>query len=276
MLDTVNGLFNAIFSLLLWPFKNLHPIWGMLVISFVTGIAMLFIFKATSDQSGIKRAKNLVKGHFLAIRLYGDDIGMMFDTMKNIVLSNLLYMKKSLRPMLFLLVPVGIILIQLGSRYEFRPFQVGETIVVALQVDDLERKVKLSDVHLEVPAGLTTDMPPVRIDQLREVNWRIKAEKPGTYRLVFKYNGQTVEKRLEVVKALVAVAPSVTRASFFTTLLNPAETSISEAAFASMISVLYPKRDLMFWGCNLHWLVAFFGFSIVAAFSFKGVLGVEV
>ncbi|NIR49906.1 hypothetical protein GWO43_15445 [candidate division KSB1 bacterium] len=276
MLDIFNWIFNTIFNILFLPFKNIDPVWGMLVSSIVTGIVMLFIFKATSDQVGIKKAKNLLKGHFLAIRLYRDDISIMFDTMKNILLANLLYMKKSVRPMLFLLVPVVIILLQLGSRYEFRPFNVGETIVVSLRLDDSSGNLDLDKVQLSLPEGLRTDMPPVRVKQLREVNWRIKAKEAGIYDLSFKYEGQVVNKEIHVMDSLVPVASSVARDNVTTTLMNPGEASLPGSSIASMVSVTYPRRDFEVLGFNLHWLVAFFIFSLIAAFSCKGLFGVEV
>lgn len=276
MLDNINSFFGGIFNVLFLPFKNVHPAWGMLVISFLTGIVMLFIFKATSDQAGIKRAKNLVKGHFLAIRLYRDDISLMFDTMSNILLSNFLYMKKSIRPMLFLLIPVAIIILQLGVRYEHRPLQVGETTVVSLQLAQSSGSVDLKDIELELPDGLSLEIPPVRITQLREINWRIKCEKPGKYNLLFKHDDKTLSKELHVVDSLQPVAADLAKDDVITVLMNPAESSLSDASFASAIHVLYPKREFDILGINMHWLLAFFIISLVAAFSFKGLLGVEV
>ncbi|MFQ5640327.1 MAG: hypothetical protein ACE5IR_20290 [bacterium] len=275
MLDILNSLLNSVFGVLFFLFKKLDPFWGMLVISLVTGIVMLFVFKATSDQKGIKRAKNLVKGHFLAIRLYRDDIGLMFDTMKNIILSNLFYLSKSFRPMLFLLVPVSLILIQLGSRYEWRPFKVGETIIVSLNLADAGADVDLSRVELALPTGLKIDIPPVRINDPKEINWRMTALEPGEYDLTFKYDDRTVSKRLYVEGDLISIASNIGR-SFSVTLMNPGEKSIPKPSFASAIAVRYPKRDFHLFGFEVHWLVAFFVLSLIAAFSFKGFLGVEV
>ncbi len=273
-MDILNSLISGIFNIVFQPFKNIDPVWGMLVVSFLTGIIMLFIFKATSDQKGIKRAKNLVKGHFLAIRLYKDDISLMFNTMSNILASNFLYMKKSMRPMLFLLVPVAFVLIQIGVRYEFRPLNVGETAVVSLQAEG--GNVRLSEVILDLPQGLKLDMPPVRIDRLHEISWRILAEKAGDYEISFKYGNQAVKKSLVVVESLVPVTAAIARDDIGTTIMNPSESSISDASFASLISVVYPEREFEAFGFSVHWLVAFFVFSLVAAFGFKGFLGVEV
>ncbi|MCG8605425.1 hypothetical protein MJD09_10560 [bacterium] len=258
------------------PFRDANPVWGILVVSGITGVLMLFIYKATSDQAGIKQAKNRVKGHFLAIRLYRDDIGVMFDTMKNIILSNLTYMRKSLRPMLFLSVPVGIVLVQLGSRYEFRPFVVGETIVLTLQLDEAREAVDFSKIALALPDGLELDMRPVRIADLREVNWRLMAKKSGTFQLRFSYKGTEATKTLQVVDSLVPVASARAQSNLAVSLMNPHEPTLGEGEFASIISIGYPKRPFEFLGMETHWLVAFFVFSLVAAFSLKGVLGVEV
>jgi len=272
-MDIINAVLTAFFNLIFIPFKHLDPVWPMLAISFVTGILMLFVFKATSDQKGIKRAKNLVKGHFLAIRLYKDDISLMFDTMKNILLSNLLYMKQSLRPMLFLLIPMGIVLIQIGARYEHRPLRIGESTVLSLKLND---DVQLDQVRLDLPAGLSLEIPPVRVDAKKEISWRIKANVSGVFTLAFKYHGQVVDKQLAVIDELVPLSAEIAGNNLGVTVMNPNERSLTEASFASLVSVVYPAREFEFLGMETHWLVAFFVFSMVAAFSFKGILGVEV
>ncbi|MFQ5706554.1 MAG: hypothetical protein ACE5HO_03845 [bacterium] len=275
-MDIVNRGIDFIFNLLFSPFAHVNPVWGMAVVSFVTGIVMLFVFKATSDQAGIKKAKNVVKAHFLAIRLYRDDISLMFETMKNIIVSNLLYMKKSLRPMLFLIIPVGLILIQLGSRYEYRPLRVGERTVLTLRLDRTATLEDLSAVEMELPAGLSVETPPVRIEQLQEIDWRIKAEQPGSYEVAFKLAGRSVKKRIDVVDRLISVAPQIARGKFSTTLMNPAEPSVPKSASVFSIGLVYPKREFKLLGMHMHWLVAFFVLSLVFGFAFKGVLGVEL
>ncbi len=274
MVDILNSVFSWIFNFLFFPFKNLNPVWGMLVIALVASVVILLILKATSDQAGIKRAKNLMKGHFLAFRLYRDDIGLILNTLKNMLLSILVYMINHLRPFVFFIIPIAVIVIQLGVRYEYRPFRVGEPIMVTLQADDLAEKVELSRVEIELPEGLSADMPPVRVGQLREINWRLQAEKPGVYDLVFKYNGKLVSKRIEVEQPLVAISPSLEQSSY-KTLMNPAERSLPSSNFAEMISVLYPKRDFAAFGMSVHWLIAFFVFSLILALALKRVFNVE-
>ena len=273
-MDLINSVLNTIFAVLFMPFNHLAPMWGLLVISAITGVGMLFVFKATSDQKGIKRAKNLVKGHFLAIRLYKDEVSLMFNTMKNILFSNAAYMRKSLRPMLFLFLPVGMIMVQLGSRYEYRPLRVGESTLVSLRVTNAD--IDLMSVELELPKDVVLEVPPVRALELREVTWRMHAQQPGSYKLAFRYGEQKVEKTLYAIDELEPLATRISKNNIEVKFLNPSEGSLPRTSFASLISVKYPGRKFQMFGINVHWLLAFFVTSLIAAFALKGLVGVEV
>ncbi len=236
---------------------------------------MLLIFKATSDQAGIKTAKNRVRGHFLAIRLYRDDLGLMFGTIKNLFIGNLLYLKKALRPMLFLMIPVGIILIHIAGRYEKRPLQVGETTVLSLKLKDDAGFAQLRKVEIDVPDGLKIETPPVRIAQLNEISWRLKVDEPGEYLVNFKFAGHAVTKKILVTDELLALDGKVTQSSFSTFLLNTDESSLPKAGPFSAIEISYPTRRFEMLGFELHWLLSFFLFSLISGFAFKRFFRVE-
>jgi uncharacterized membrane protein (DUF106 family) len=280
-MEAINRILNSIFDGVLGLFAGLDPAYGLLAISVVTGVLMIIIFRYTSDQKGIKRAKNLVKAHFLATRLYKDDIGQMLATMKNIIVSNLFYMSKSVKPMLFMLVPVGLVLIQLDRRYEHRPFKEGEQTVVTVRLHEEGKAVnaslsELAKISLTVPDGLKIETPAVRIPEKAEVSWRIKMEKEGSFDLQVVDDGRQFGKRLYVSNALTALSPSRERASFSASLFNPAEAGLPADASLESIVITYPKRELSFWGITAHWLVGFFVLSLVAGFALKGVFGVEI
>ena len=181
-METLNRILNFLFDGMLRLFAGLDPAFGLLAISVITGILMLMVFRYTSDQKGIKKSKNLVKAHFLAIRLYKDDISQMLTTIKNIIVSNLLYMSKSIKPMLFMLIPVGLVLIQLDSRYEHRPFKVGESTIVTVRLGSVSSDLQaLSNLSLSAPDGIKIETPVVRIPGKSEACWRIRMEKEGSY-----------------------------------------------------------------------------------------------
>jgi hypothetical protein len=277
-METLNRILNSMFDGLLGLFASLDPAYGLLAVSVITGILMLIVFRYTSDQKGIKRAKNLVKAHFLATRLYKDDIAQMLATMKNIIVSNLLYMSKSVKPMLFMLVPVGLVLIQLDSRYEHRPFKVGEsTVITVRQHASGEASLEtLSKISLNVPSGIKIETPALRIPERSEVSWRIRMEQEGGFDLLINDDGREFQKRIYVSNALTALSPSKDRKSFSASLFNPAEPSLPSDAPIEAIMLTYPKRDLSLWGIGFHWLVGFFVLSLIAGFALKGVFKVEI
>lgn len=280
-METLNRILNSIFDGLLGLFASLDPAYGLLVVSIITGILMLAVFRYTSDQKGIKRAKNLVKAHFLAIRLYKDDISQMFSTMKNIIVSNLIYMSKSVKPMLFMLVPVSLVLIQLDSRYEHRPFKVGESTVITVRQHTSDGASSasldaLSKISLSAPSGIKVETPALRIPEKAEVSWRIKMEQEGSFDLLVIDGGQEFQKHVYVSNTLTALSPSKDRKSFSASLFSPAEPSLPTDAPVESIMLTYPKRDLRLWGIGFHWLVGFFVLSLIAGFALKGVFKVEI
>ena len=274
-METLNHLLNRLFEAMLRPFHGMNPVYGLAGISVVTGILMLVVFRYTSDQKGIKRAKNHVKAHFLAIRLYKDDLAQMLTTMKNIIVSNLRYMSKSLKPMLFMFVPVALILIQLDSRYEHRPFKVGEATVVTVRLGAGEESL-LHNVSLVVPDGIQIETPAVRIAARAEVCWRIRMQKEGSHDLQVLGGPQPYTKRIEVSSDLMLLASNKERQGFLASALSPAETGLPAASPIESITMTYPKRDLKAWGMSVNWLVGFFVVSLIAGFSLKGVFKVEI
>jgi hypothetical protein len=219
-----------------------------------------------------------VKAHFLATRLYKDDIAQMLAVMKNIIVSNLFYMSKSVKPMLFMLVPVGLVLIQLDSRYEHRPFKAGESTVITVRqyTSGGASLETLSKISLSIPAGIKIETPALRIPQKAEVSWRMKMEQEGNFDLRISDDGREFQKQVYVSNALIALSPSKERKSFSASLLNSAEPSLPSDAPIKSIRLTYPKRDLSLWGIGFHWLIGFFVLSLIAGFALKGVFKVEI
>ena len=84
-MDTFNCIITNLFELLCSPFAELDPWWGLSALSVLTGVVMLVIFRFTSNQGGIRSAKNRIKAFFLEVRLYNDDLGLIFSAQKNIL-----------------------------------------------------------------------------------------------------------------------------------------------------------------------------------------------
>ncbi|GAG02027.1 unnamed protein product, partial [marine sediment metagenome] len=71
-------LLNKVWRALLEPVAGFSPFVALLLISLVTGVVMLWIFGAVSNQKAIKRVKDKIKAHLLEILLFNDSLKMVF------------------------------------------------------------------------------------------------------------------------------------------------------------------------------------------------------
>jgi len=235
---------------------------------------MLLTFRLTSNQQGIQEIKNRIKAHFFEIRLFKDDLGLMLEAQKNILTANLLYMKYSLRPMLFLIVPVVLIMVQLSLRFDRHPLRVGESAIVKLSFKD--NAPFNGNAALKVPEGIIIETPPLRIRKEREINWRIKALKKGTYNLKFELNPGAFTKRLVVNDNLARLSTRRVSANLFQQILYPAEKSLPIESGIEFIGITYPPISYNILGREIHWLVIFFIVSIATGFMLKKFFKVEI
>jgi len=270
---------NAIFGALFAPFRAMHPAIGLIVVSIVTGIVMLFIFGRTSNQGAIHRVKNRLKAHIAEIWLFRDDLPQMLAAIGRVLGRTGGYLAHSLRPLLFIMVPVLVIMVMLGVRYQHRPLMPGETATVAVFVSD-DAWTRDDAVHLEATDGIEVVTAPLRIPERGEIDWRIRALRAGDERLTLVTPRGRQEKRILVRDGggpLTTIAPGRGKAFSAEFLTFPIEPPLPGSAGIRSFKVIdWPVRELHIAGLKVHWLVGFFVVSLVAGFAVKGLFGVEV
>jgi len=257
----------------LFPFRGLDPGWGLAALSLVTGLLFLFVFKWTSNQTGIADAKQLVKAHLLELRLYAHDMVLTMRAQKDLFLANLGYIRHSLRPMLVLLIPVLLLLVHLDARYGYRPLAVGETTLLRVRLSPTAPAGAEPKVML--PAGLTVDAPVLRIQAEREFCYRLRAAAAGGHQIQVEVGGQTAAKSLQVGGGVVALSSEVRQPSLLSGFANPAERPLPPDGAVQSLAVDYPAREITVAGIGVHWLLFFFVVSVVPAYLVKGLFGVE-
>lgn len=237
---------------------------------------MLFIFKLTSDQEGIKKAKNKIKAHLLELRLYKDDIRTSFKAQGHILLSNLKYMKYSIKPLLVMIIPVILILIHSNFWFGYDSLKTGEKALLKIKLSE-EYVPQEFDVHLSSHDSIKIETPPLRIIEKNEIDWRFSAIKKGVYELQIHAGGNSISKPISVnQKPLSRISPVKKRKTFFNQLLYPAEKPIHKNSPIKSVEITYPSSGLYLFGIKIHWIIAFFVLSIIFGFSLKGLFGVEI
>lgn len=267
-MNFIISIINYAFDLFFSPFCTIDPIYGLLAISFITTVIMLPIFKYTSNQESIRRTKAKIIGHFLEIRLFKDDIRIVFSAQGNILKYNLLYLKSMLRPLCFVVWPVMIIMIQTGMRYEYRPLRTGEVSIVKVKIEKTKELTgKGSKGFLVSPEGLRIETPPLRVNGGgEEIYWRIKAEKEGVFDLRFQFSGIELEKRVVVSNALSKLAPKVSKEGFMGSFFCAGESLLDKDGCVEFFEVTYPQMKIMLFGWGFHWIIIFFTLSLLFSF----------
>src|SRR5258708_17640819 len=103
-------------------------------ISVVIGLLMVVVFRYTSDQKAIHVAKDHLKAHLLALRLFQDQIPVVIRSYGRILLATGRYLRLAVMPLLFVSVPLILLLAQIDRYMGSPPFATGHPFVVSARV----------------------------------------------------------------------------------------------------------------------------------------------
>jgi len=272
----INVVVGKIFDVVFLPFRRLDPWFGMIVVSFLTGLLMLFIFGRTSNQDGIRRTKAKIKAHLLELRLYKESLGQSLRSQGSIFAANFKYIGYALKPMLVMMIPVLLILVQLNLWFGSLSLSAGQAAIVKVKLKEGTSPLR-TDIRLEAPEGVDVETPALRLEESREIDWRLRAEKNGLHVLAFHWGAETFTKSLGVGQYRLSRVPAVKPGpGFFAVMANPGEKPLAANLPVESVEVAYFPQRLSVFGLHLHWLGAFLVLSIVFGFAFKGVFKVDI
>ena len=268
----LNTILGALVGALLYPFRDLPPIVGLLVVSALTAVAMLLVFRATSNQERIAAVKRSIHAGLFEIRLFNDDVRLILRAQFDILRHNVTYLRLSLVPMVWMIVPLALLIAQLQFHYGYDGLDLGQPVLVKVRLaEDVPDPQRL---ELTVPDGLRVDTPPVWIRSLREAAWRIVPDRARDYELSIRVDDRTYTKSVHTSAAVVRRSPVKLAPNFLDQLLYPVEAPLPADSTVASIALAYPEREISMLGWGVHWLVAFFLLSIALAFALRNRFGV--
>ena len=138
---TLNDVLRPLFDLLQAPFRGSaaagrHRWCGR----FPSASLTLWVFKLTSNQQRIAEVKRRIHACLFEIRLFNDDLWAIVRAQGEILRHVAHYQALALSPMLFILPPLVLLMVQLHAFYGFRGLAPGDrTLVRAVFDGRLER-----------------------------------------------------------------------------------------------------------------------------------------
>ena len=289
----VNSIAGLIVNGLLYPFRGMPPMVGLSVVSLLVGVGVLYVYKLTSDQDRIDDTKRKIHAGIFEIRLFNDDMRVIFTAQRDILRYNLTYLRLSFVPLLWMMVPFVVIVAQLQMHYGYEGLESGQPAILKVKlkgdpmrtaVEESPGRVKEtsmgtlaaweSEVELEVPDGVRIDSPKLWIPSLNEIDWRVVADEPGVYELTVRVRDEVHTKSLVVSRRIESRSPIRVSGRLLDQILYPAESPMPSDAPIETIELLYPAREINFLGWETHWLIPFFIVTIIVAFALRKPLGV--
>ena len=241
------------------------PVWaGLTIISAVTGVLMLGVFRYTSNQTAIKKVKDDIKANLLCLKLYKDSLGVMFRAQAGLVWAAARQMRYMMFPFLVMLPPMLLMLAQMCVRHKWRPLRTGERMNIEMTLEGAS--VDPTDVTLEPSPAVIVEAGPVAGDE--KVVWRVRGGEPGRHLLEFALAGATIEKEIVIGNEFGPVSVKRMVAGWTSQLFHPIESLLVGGGGVKSIELLYPGGDSWFHGPT-WWVVTFFVISMIFALIFK-------
>jgi len=265
-MDLFNAAINSLLSLWVAAFSWAPPVLGLSLISGLVGIGMLWVFRKTSNQQGMKAIKRKVYAALLELRVFADEPSVTWRAQKSLFAANFRYMGLALRPALVMVAPVALLLIHMEAFYGRAPLPVGREAVVTMSTTGP------LDADLKSPASVTVETPPVRVVDEHQISWRIRPVAAGTAQLQFMVAGHSVSKTI-AAGAGQRFVPGRAVSGALSAIWDPDEKRIPSAS-VEWIDVRYPEAWIEVFGLHLNWLLWFLLISMVAALLLKKRFGV--
>lgn len=270
----LNAAANTLGSIVLAPIAHLPGWLSVTLVASATGLAMLVVFKHTSNQRGIKAARDEIKASLLAMKLFKDNVGVTLRAQGRILVGAVRLLVCALVPVAIMVLPMTMLLAQLALWYQARPLQVGEEAVMVMKLNGTPGS-SWPKVYLQPTDAFEVAVGPVHVPKNREICWSIRARAAGLHHLVFRVASHNLDKELAIGDGFMRVSTLRPSWSWSDALLNPWERPFASDSTVQSIEIDYPNRPSWTSGTDT-WVIYWFIVSIVVAFCFRGILGVNL
>ena len=183
------------------------------------------------------------------------------------------YVRLSLVPALWTLVPLAIVVAQFQVYFGYAGVGVGEPVLVTAV---LKSRDQIQDISLDLPPGVRVVTPAIWFPALQQVVWRVVADSAGELILGIRVGQVTYKKTLHVSSGLVRRSPVRPAQGLMDQLRYPSEAPLSGSAPVASIRVAYPDRRLDILGWRMSWIGAYIVLSIVFVIALQKPLRVTI
>src|SRR5215203_2705996 len=229
------------------PLDRLPPLAGLTLLSLATAVAVLIAFKWTADQRALVASKRAMQAALFEMRLFNDDLAALLRAQGEVLRHTLTYLRLSLAPTLWLLVPMAALMLHMEFRFGYTGMIAGEAALIKVRLAD-SASVR-ADASLEAPDA-------------------------GSYELRVHLGSTVLTKTVVVSDVVTRRSPVRPARGFVNQLLYPSETPLPEGSGLTAITIAYPERPFSVAGWDIGWSGVYLVLTLVFALALKGAFGV--
>jgi hypothetical protein len=233
---------------------------------------MLWVYARVPDQAGIRTSRDRIRGYLFGVRIFQHDLGVVGRLQLQILAETFRYFRCSLVPLVVMLGPLVLILIQLNLFFGLQPLPRDGTTLLKLR---LAEGGSLGHVELLLDEGLAAETPAIRVPRENMVLWRLRVLEPGRHLVRIKVGGETLEKEIVAGGQWGEVSPLRT-SGWFELMFFSGEPPVPAASAFRSIEVGYAALPISVFGLEADWFILFLVVSVCSAFAFKGLFGVAL
>src|SRR5262245_43720179 len=233
------------------PLAWLPPMAGLVLLSFVTAVVVLLAFKWTANQPALAAAKQAMHASIFEMRLFNDDLILLFRAQGDVIRHSLTYLRLSLAPTLWLIVPLAALTLHMEFFFGYTGLATGNAALLKVGLANPGADVSAA---LHAPAAIAVETPAVVLPSAHEDAWRIRPRQSGTYELRLHVGGTEIVKTLLVSDSIARRSPVRPDSTLTAQLLSPSEPPLPAAAGVTSIALDYPPRDVRVAGWNIGWV----------------------
>ncbi len=257
-------------------FRLMRPLPALAVLgvfAVFTAVITLLVVRWTSNQKAVRRVKELMGAHVLEVRLFPDQPGVVLRAYLSLLGNILTYLRHSLGPLVVLAVPLLLLFAQMEAYFGRTPVELGHEFLFRVTLQNADA---LADSALQLPPGVELMAPPVHVPSERQVDWRLKAERSGTYDVRLLLPGSQISKQIIAGSGLTRLVSERVRGGVWQQIVNPGELPLPRAGLVEQIEVQYPVRVFHLRTWEIEWIVPYLVLTLSAALLLRGTLRTDI
>jgi hypothetical protein len=272
------SLLTRVVDVLVLPFGS-HRTAGLVALSMVTGGALTLLYRALADEARIRRTREVFKARVLEMRLYPDDMVLIFRALGGAIAAQGAYLRAAARPIIVVALLAVPFFLQIEARYAHAPLAPGTSTIVTARLKPGLDVLTVPSTLAYTPGVSTTrvinastpllepgDVDPrsVRAPAAREVSWRVTAV-PGRRPLELQVYDQRYRFDVSAQHDGRAIGTERRARSIMGGLTDIGLPVIRNESPIERVTVAYPHASYFVFGKRMSWLALFALGTLVGA-----------